>query len=87
MVAITAGERDAVRALMKHGAKVDYENRRGETALIVAASTGNVALMDTLIECGAEVRTTTPLQQYPSNTPPTPLASPLQHLSLLVRLF
>jgi ankyrin repeat protein len=35
--------------------QVDYENRQGQTALIVAASSGNVSLMDTLIECGAEV--------------------------------
>ena len=34
---------------------MDYENRMGQNALIVAAQQGNVTLMETLLDYGAKV--------------------------------
>ena len=50
------GHVKVVKTLLKHGAKVDQENRYGRTALMVAAYRGHVEIVEILIEYGANVR-------------------------------
>jgi hypothetical protein len=50
-----SGQEGSTAALLAHGGKVDYENRSGKTALMVAAAEGNVALVNLLLDRGAQV--------------------------------
>ena len=57
MTAALTGKVDAVKMLLAHGAKVnDAEPCKGQTALMWAASEGNAAAAEMLIEFGAEVK-------------------------------
>ena len=55
----TSGAR-IVRMLAKHGADLNAKNSEGWQPLHYAATNGNVAVMETLLECGADVDGRTP---------------------------
>src|SRR5579863_9342849 len=56
MTAAKAGNADAVKALLDHGAEVNAkESWRGQTALMWAAAENHPALVQLLVEKGAEV--------------------------------
>ena len=58
MTAARTGALPAVKALLSHGASVDAkDDRRGQTALIWAAAEGHAAVVQSLIEAGADFRT------------------------------
>jgi ankyrin repeat protein len=58
MTAALTGKVDAVRVLLAAGAKVNVaEPVRGQTAFMWAASEGNTAAVETLVEFGAQVKT------------------------------
>jgi ankyrin repeat protein len=58
MTAARSGALAAVKALLSHGAIVDSKDeRRGQTALMWAAAEGHAAVVQTLIEAGADFRT------------------------------
>ena len=57
MTAALSGKADAVRLLLTRGAKVDAkEQYKGQTALMWAASEGNTAAADVLLEAGADLK-------------------------------
>ena len=51
---------DAVRLLLKAGARADVVNRYGVTPIALAAANGNAAIVDALIVAGADPNTTPP---------------------------
>jgi ankyrin repeat protein len=56
MMAARTGKRDAVQALIRHGARVDAaENLNGTTALMWAAEQGHAAVVQLLLENGSSV--------------------------------
>lgn len=55
----TSGAR-IVRMLAKHGADLNAKNSEGWQPLHYAATNGNVAVMEALLECGADVDGRTP---------------------------
>ena len=58
MTAARTGKAAVVRALIVHGADVNAKEGRGrQSALMWAAAEGNVEVLDTLIEAGADFRT------------------------------
>ena len=58
MTAARTGALPAVKALLSHGASVDArDDRRAQTALIWAAAEGHAAVVQSLIEAGADFRT------------------------------
>ena len=58
MTAARTGALPAVKALLSHGASVDArDDRRAQTALIWAAAEGHGAVVQSLIEAGADFRT------------------------------
>ena len=61
MTAARTGALAAVKALLSHGASVDAkDDRRGQTALMWAAAEGHAAVVQALIEAGADFRTRLP---------------------------
>ncbi len=57
MTAARTGAPAGVTALLSHGAKVDLkDDRRGQTALMWAAAEGHAAIVQDLIEGGADIR-------------------------------
>ena len=61
MTAARTGALPAVKALLSHGASVDAkDDRRAQTALIWAAAEGHAAVVQSLIEAGADFRTRLP---------------------------
>ena len=54
--AASAGDIQAVRALLAANNPIDVPNRRGLTALLCAACEKKTAVVEVLIECGAQVR-------------------------------
>ena len=56
IAAAFAGNSDVVRALLDAGADVSYADRRGWTALTLAARTGDRKLVQTLLDAGGDVQ-------------------------------
>jgi uncharacterized protein len=56
--AITDGDLDAVRALVRSGADVDARDRHGQTALMLAAHRGHRSIVELLVESGADLNVT-----------------------------
>ena len=57
MTAARAGNPDAIKVLVVHGADVNVtESTRGQTALMWAAAAGNTAVVKTLVELGADIK-------------------------------
>ena len=57
MIAAGAGNLDAVRQLVLHGADVNVaEPRRGQTAIMWAAAEGHADVVGALIEIGADAK-------------------------------
>ncbi len=68
MMVARAGNADAVKALLAHGADVNYkEPARKQTALMWAAAEGNAAAVKALLEAGADFKAR-------SKAPPPPLS-------------
>ena len=60
MTAARTGKVDAVKVLIAHGADVNFkESRRGQTALMWAAADGNTAVVEELVERGADMKART----------------------------
>ena len=60
MTASRTGKVDAVKALISHGADVKYaEGKRGQTALMWGAAEGNTAVVEELVERGADMHART----------------------------
>ena len=59
--AASAGDKDAVRSMLKDGADVNQAQGDGMTALHYAVLNGNVELANMLMYAGANVRATTRL--------------------------
>ena len=58
MTAARTGALPAVKALLSHGASAEAkDDRRGQTALLWAAAEGHAAVVQSLIEAGADFRT------------------------------
>jgi ankyrin repeat protein len=57
MTAARTGKLGPVKALLAHGADVNAEERKGQTALMWAAAEGHVAVVDALIKAEADFRT------------------------------
>ena len=56
MIAAGSGNVDAVRLLLENGADVNgSEPKRGQTALMWAASEGHAAVIDVLLQKGAKI--------------------------------
>src|SRR5512132_559093 len=56
--AVTSGDVEAVRQLIRSGANVDARNRHGQTALMVAAQRGHREVVETLVASGADLDVT-----------------------------
>ena len=56
--AITRGDVEAARRLLQAGEDVDSRDRHGQTALMLAAHRGQQALLEVLIENGANLNVT-----------------------------
>ena len=66
MTAARTGSAGAVKALLANGARVDAkDDRRGQTALMWAAAEGHAAIVEDLIEAGADLK-----QRVPSGFTP-----------------
>src|SRR5512142_3016479 len=61
VTAASAGDKDAIRSMLKAGADVNQAEGDGMTALHYAALNGNVDLATMLLYAGANVRATTRL--------------------------
>jgi ankyrin repeat protein len=60
MTAARTGKVGAVKALLAHGADINFkESRRGQTALMWAAAEGNTAVVEELVERGADIHAKT----------------------------
>ncbi len=60
MTAARTGKVDAVKVLLDHGANVNFkESVRGQTALMWAAAEGNTAVVEELVEHGADMHAST----------------------------
>ena len=59
-LAIGQGNRDAVKALLAHGADPNACNTIGMSALMIAAGTGDLEIVKALIAAGAELNPNTP---------------------------
>jgi hypothetical protein len=55
MFAVTNMHTDSVKALLEHGADVNTRNNDGCTALILAASSGEIEIVRALLSKGADV--------------------------------
>ncbi|HEY3068283.1 MAG TPA: ankyrin repeat domain-containing protein [Methylomirabilota bacterium] len=56
--AVTAGDVEAVRRLIRSGANVNARNRHGQTALMVAAHRGDRGMVEELVASGADLDVT-----------------------------
>ena len=56
MTASRNGNAEVVKILLKHGAKVDTTEKKGQTALMWAAAEGNAQAVQVLIDAGADLR-------------------------------
>jgi ankyrin repeat protein len=56
--AVTRGDLDAVRRLIRSGANINARNRHGQTALMVAAHRGDRAMVEELVVSGADLDVT-----------------------------
>jgi uncharacterized protein len=56
--AVTDGDAEAVRRLLRSGANVNARNRRGQTALMLAAHHGHREIVDLLVGAGADLNVT-----------------------------
>src|SRR5688500_13537697 len=55
---IKAGDLEAVRSQLEQGVDVNARNRYGQTAIMIASTAGNAALVDLLISLGADLNAT-----------------------------
>src|SRR5262249_50943078 len=62
--AAQAGDRDAVRSLLRQAADVNASQADGMTALHWAAMRNDAALAETLLDAGANVKATTRINSY-----------------------
>lgn len=69
MASAYAGNTEVVRALLESGANVEFADRRGWTAVVLAARTGDVRLVETLLDAGGKVSG----QRSDRRSPGTPL--------------
>jgi uncharacterized protein len=61
MTAARTGTAGAITALLAHGARVDgKDDRRGQTALMWAAAEGHAAIVQDLVEAGADIHARVP---------------------------
>ena len=71
MLAAAAGNIGTVTALLAHGANPDArENGRGETALMFAAALDRAAVVETLVDDGADTALVSSAVDISSATPP-----------------
>ena len=56
--AVTRGDVEAVRQLLRSGADVDARDRHGQTALMLAAHQGHLEIVEALVGSGADLNVT-----------------------------
>ncbi len=59
MLACQAGKTDIVKLLLKHGARVNHQNKNGQTPLIIAVQNGHKEIAQMLIEANADLNLAT----------------------------
>jgi ankyrin repeat protein len=55
MAAAAAGQLESIAALVGHGLPVDFESKKGQTAMMAAAAAGQFPSIDMLVGCGANI--------------------------------